>query len=80
MCGTCLVCLVASCLESPLRRSREKEKNALLLLELTTNRGASINLVLDLIIYALPARLIYNLKIAKSQKRALMLVFSFGAL
>ena len=47
---------------------------------LTVARAAGILIVLDLVIYILPARLIYKLKISRNQKLALFFVFSFGSL
>ena len=47
---------------------------------LTVISGTGILVLLDVIIYVLPVRLIYKLKVSKNQKTGLLLVFSFGSL
>lgn len=47
---------------------------------LTVISGTGILVFLDVIIYVLPVRLIYKLKVSRNQKMGLLFIFSFGSL
>ena len=47
---------------------------------LTVISGTGILVLLDVIIYVLPVRLIYKLKVSRNQKMGLLFIFSFGPL